>query len=88
MTEPEVDPDHHECATIRAVYPSKRGRVALRGGSVGLDWQHDRAPDRVEDDVSIFVLAVEHDEPVELELVRDDGAWMPCATSWSAVATK
>lgn len=76
MIEPDPDPDHRECATIRAVYPSQRGRVALRGGSVGLDWHRDRAPDQVDGDVSTFALAVEHGEPVELKLVRDDGAWM------------
>ena len=74
MSEP--DPDHREQATIRAIYPRERGRVALRGGSVGLDWNHDRAPDHVDGDVSTFVLAVMHGEPVELKLVRDDGAWM------------
>lgn len=67
---------HHEEVVIRAIYPAQRGRLALRGGGGELDWQRDRAPERVEGDVSTFRFPVTHGEPVELKLVRNDGAWM------------
>ncbi len=61
---------------IRVVYPRARGRVALRGGSAGLDWTTDRAPDEVSGDVSLFRLFVPAYEPVEVKVVREGGAWM------------
>src|SRR5688572_16535384 len=61
---------------LRAVYPQSRGRLSLRGGSAGLDWLKDRAPDVVEGDVSEFLLDVPHFDPVQVKLVRSDGAWM------------
>jgi predicted alpha/beta superfamily hydrolase len=76
MMEAAARPDHVEIVTLRVVYPRHRGRVAIRGGGAGLSWHSDRAPDRVEDDVSWFTFAVDHGTPVELKLVRDDGAWM------------
>src|SRR5688500_15148721 len=62
--------------SLRAVYPQSRGRLSLRGGSAGLDWFHDRAPDAVDGDVSTFHLEVPHFDPVQVKLVRSDGAWM------------
>ena len=61
---------------LRARYPRSRGRVFLRGGSAGLDWIHDRAPDEVNGDESVFRLAIPHLDPVQVKLVREDGAWM------------
>jgi len=61
---------------LRAIYPRARGRLSLRGGSAGLDWWSDRAPDEVDGDVSIFRLQVPHFDPVQVKLVREDGAWM------------
>jgi predicted alpha/beta superfamily hydrolase len=69
-------PAHREEVVIHAIYPARRGRLTLRGSSAGLDWQVDRAPDRVEGDVSTFRFPVTHGEAVELKLVRHDGAWM------------
>lgn len=68
--------DHRDEVRITAIYPRERGRVALRGAGPGLDWTRDRAPDHVEGDTSTFVVPVPHMEPVELKLVRGDGAWM------------
>ncbi len=70
------DPAHREEVVIHAIYPAKRGRLTLRGGGAELDWHRDRAPERVEGDVSTFRFPVRHGEPVELKLVRADGAWM------------
>ncbi len=65
-----------DTTVLRAIYPRARGRLTLRGGSAGLDWDVDRAPDEVDGDVSIFRLAVAHFDPVQVKLVREDGAWM------------
>jgi len=73
MAEPSV---HQERVVIHAIYPQKRGRLALRGAGLGLDWQQDLVPDRVEGDVSTFGFPVTRGEAVELKLVRSDGAWM------------
>ena len=76
-TDSSAAPDVVEESTvIRAIYPSARGRLALRGGGAGLDWWKDRAPDEVDGDVSTFRLQVPHYDPVQLKLVRDDGVWM------------
>lgn len=69
-------PEHREEVVIHASYPAKRGRIALRGAGPALDWHRDLAPIRVEGDVSTFRFPVRHGEPVELKLVRSDGAWM------------
>ena len=61
---------------LRAVYPCARGRLSLRGGSAGLDWFNNRAPDHVDGDVSTFLLNAPHFDPVQVKLVREDGAWM------------
>lgn len=61
---------------IHAIYPAKLGRIALRGGGAGLDWQRDRAPERVEGDVSTFRFALAPTDAIEIKLVRGDGAWM------------
>src|ERR1041384_3057221 len=62
---------------VRAVYPASRGRVALRGGSAGLDWFHDRAPDFVDGDHPSFHLDVPHFDPVQVKVVRaEDGRFM------------
>ena len=61
---------------LRAIYPRARGRLFLRGGSAGLDWVNNRAPDEVDGDVSTFHLQVPNADPVEVKLVREDGAWM------------
>lgn len=61
---------------LRAIYPRARGRIFLRGSSAGLDWFHNRAPDEIDGDASIFRLTVPHYDPVQIKLVRDDGAWM------------
>ena len=61
---------------LRAIYPQGRGRLSLRGGGAGLDWVADRAPDLVDGDVSSFHLDVPHFDPVQVKLVRSDGAWM------------
>lgn len=61
---------------LRAIYPRSRGRLSLRGGSAGLDWDADRGPDEVDGDVSTFRLSVPHFDPVQVKLVREDGAWM------------
>lgn len=68
--------EHHEEVIVHAIYPHARGRVAMRGRGPGLSWVEDRAPSRVEGDVSTFRITVAHGEPIELKLVRDDGAWM------------
>jgi predicted alpha/beta superfamily hydrolase len=65
-----------DTTVVRAIYPRARGALALRGGSAGLDWFNDRAPDEVYGDVSIFRLSVPHFDPVQVKLVRADGAWM------------
>ena len=65
-----------ETTVLRAIYPRARGRLTLRGGSAGLDWDVDRAPDEVDGDVSTFRLSVPHFDPVQIKLVREDGAWM------------
>jgi predicted alpha/beta superfamily hydrolase len=65
-----------EETTLRVIYPAARGRLTLRGGSAGLDWFTDRAPDLVEGDVSTFRLAIPHFDPVQVKVVREDGAWM------------
>ena len=62
--------------TLRARYPLTRGRVFLRGGGAGLDWFANRAPDEIDGDVSIFRLEVPHFDPLQVKLVREDGAWM------------
>src|SRR3954464_11886485 len=62
--------------TLRAVYPQSRGPLKLRGDAAGLDWFTDRAPDVVDGDASIFHLDVPHFDPVQVKLVRSDGAWM------------
>jgi predicted alpha/beta superfamily hydrolase len=74
-TRPELG-ERSDITVLRAVYPQARGRLALRGGSAGLDWFHDRAPDEVDGDVNTFLLDVPHCDPVQLKLVRADGAWM------------
>ncbi len=61
---------------LRARYPRSRGRVFLRGGSAGLDWVNNRAPDEIDGDESVFRLAIPHLDPVQVKLVREDGAWM------------
>src|SRR5580704_645895 len=68
--------ERSDITVLRAVYPQSRGRLALRGGGAGLDWFHDRAPDEVDGDRSTFRLEVPHCDPVQLKLVRSDGAWM------------
>jgi predicted alpha/beta superfamily hydrolase len=67
---------HREEVVVHAIYPRDRGRLTMRGGGSALDWHRDRAPDRVEGDVSTFHVPVVHGEPIELKLVRGDGAWM------------
>lgn len=61
---------------LRARYPRARGRLFLRGGSAGLDWFQNRAPDEVNGDESVFRLDIPHLDPVQVKLVREDGAWM------------
>lgn len=61
---------------LRAIYPHERGRLSLRGRGPGLDWHRDVPPARVDGDVSTFRFPVTHGQPVELKLVRHDGAWM------------
>ncbi len=63
-------------ATLGAIYPRERGTLALRGDGAGLDWNTDRAPDRVEGEASIFELAIPRGEAVEVKLVRSDGKYM------------
>jgi len=70
------EPAHREEVVLHVVYPAQRGRLTLRGEGPGLDWHRDTAPERVEGDVSTFRLGVTHGEPVEVKLVRNDGAWM------------
>ena len=65
-----------QSTVLRAIYPRARGRLSLRGGGAGLDWVNGRAPDEVDGDVSTFRLSVPHFDPVQVKLVRDDGAWM------------
>ena len=65
-----------ELAVIRAIYPAARGALTLRGGSAGLDWFTDRAPDVVDGEVSTFCVPVAPGEIVAVKLVRGDGAWM------------
>ena len=70
-------PEAREPITVlRAIYPQARGRIFLRGGSAGLDWFTNRAPDEIDGDTSIFRLAVPNFDPVQVKLVREDGAWM------------
>ena len=69
--------DANEKTTVlRAIYPRARGKLFLRGSSAGLDWVNNRAPDEVDGDASIFRLTVPHFDPVQIKLVREDGAWM------------
>jgi predicted alpha/beta superfamily hydrolase len=75
-THPGAAASSSDATILRAIYPRARGRVSLRGGGAGLDWERDRAPDQVDGDVSTFRLDVPHFDPVQLKLVRDDGAWM------------
>ena len=70
------DDTHREEVVLHAIYPAQLGRVALRGVGLGLDWNRDLAPTRVEGDVSTFRFPATHGEAVELKLVRNDGAWM------------
>lgn len=70
---PSPSPDR---TLLRVVYPQSRGLLSLRGGSAGLDWFNDRAPHVVDGDVSTFHLDVPHFDPVQVKLVRSDGAWM------------
>src|SRR5437868_3693152 len=65
-----------DATVVRAIYPRSRGRLALRGGSAGLDWVTDRAPDDVDGDISTFRIDVPHFDPVQIKLVREDGKWM------------
>ena len=51
-----------------AIYPRARGRIFLRGSSAGLDWIHNRAPDEIDGDASIFRLTVPHYDPVQIKL--------------------
>lgn len=60
---------------LRASYPPGRGRVFLRGDGAGLDWFNNRAPDEVDGSVSVFRLVPESFAPVQVKLVREDGAW-------------
>ncbi len=71
--DPVIDDDE---TTLRVVYPASKGRLALRGGSAGLDWFADHAPDSVDGDVSTFKLKIPHFDPVQVKVVRDDGKWM------------
>ena len=68
--------DDHDTATLIVTYPRDHGRVALRGEGPVLDWEHDRAPDSVDGDVSTFVVAIPHGETIAVKLVRSDGTWM------------
>ncbi len=68
--------DRRDTTVLRAIYPQGRGRLTLRGGTAGLDWFADRAPDEVAGDVSTFRLDIPHFDPVQLKLVREDGKWM------------
>ena len=72
-TTPSTGADH---TVLRAIYPQSRGKLRLRGGSAGLAWLEDKAPDHVDGDVSTFHLSVPDFGPVQVKLVRDDGAWM------------
>ena len=65
-----------QSTVLRAIYPRARGRLFLRGSGAGLDWVANRAPDEVDGDVSTFRLQVPPVDPVQVKLVRDDGAWM------------
>jgi predicted alpha/beta superfamily hydrolase len=71
-----VSTDNADETILKAVYPRSRGRLSLRGNGAGLDWFVDRAPDAVDGDTSIFRLSVPHFDPVQVKLVREDGAWM------------
>jgi predicted alpha/beta superfamily hydrolase len=71
-----TDPPPAPWATIIAEYPRERGALVLRGSAASLDWNHDKAPDRVEGDRSTFHISVPAGDCIEAKLVRNDGAWM------------
>jgi len=75
-TDSRDDAGADQTTVLRAIYPRARGRLALRGGSAGLDWFVNREPDQVDGDVSTFRLQVPNFDPVQVKLVRGDGAWM------------
>jgi predicted alpha/beta superfamily hydrolase len=74
--EPADAAAHTDTATIIAVYPPARGRIALRGSLPPLGWRHDVSPDHVDGARSVFRVPLRHGDTAEVKLVRDDGAWM------------
>ena len=66
-------PVHPTIVEVR--YPSRRGRIGLRGSHAPLSWEHTQPPDEEDGDRHLFRIAIPAGELVELKLVRNEEEW-------------